>query len=192
MIKLETDFVSGDGGFSSNPLTYKQIIRNDHFAMYERSRDGKISDYEVFKITISKKGTNIFNTILEDDTERYPSTEKFGKSAWSIKSYNKAMDKFNTLTNQETMNNTQNTETNNNMNTTPTPAKRGRKSPMRNITYPTGKQFTMAEVVKLNPEYSHPVLYIQIQKDIQANKVKKIGVVETSARGKKPVIYGLV
>lgn len=195
MIKLEIEFVCGSDGFSSDPLTYKQIIRNENFAMYERSRDGKVHEYEVFKITFTKKGTKLFNTVIEDDTERYPSAEKFGRTAWSIKSYDKAMQKFNDLTNKyNNMNNeTQNTDNTNDVTTTPTTPKRGRRAAAHNIIYPSNqKQFTMADLRKSNPGLSQPVLYIHIQKDIQANKVKKIGVVETSARGKKPVIYALV
>jgi len=84
MIKLEEKFVSGEGGFSSNPLTYTQLARTETTAIYERSRDGEPKDYEVFRIKILPKGTQVFKTITEDDQEKYPSSSQFGFSAWSF------------------------------------------------------------------------------------------------------------
>ena len=85
MIFLKKQFSSGAGGFSQEPLTYTLITRNNIAAVYERSRNGKIRDYEVFKIKVIPKGTVIFNSVpSSDDEERYPSTGDFGKIAWSF------------------------------------------------------------------------------------------------------------
>ena len=80
MIKLEKTFVSGDGGFSNDPLTYTLVERTESAAVYERSRQGMIKDYEVFKIRVLEKGKKIFTKIVQEDTEQYPSSEQFGKT----------------------------------------------------------------------------------------------------------------
>lgn len=90
MKKLDITFVSGDGGFSSDPLTYNQLKRTEKVALYQRSRDGKVFDYEVFFIKVDPKGKKTFEQILEDDTEKYPSNEKFGHIAWSCSSRDRA------------------------------------------------------------------------------------------------------
>ena len=98
MIQLKTSFVSGVGGFSSNPLTYTQLKRNDKVALYERSRDGKPYDYEVFLIKVKPKGTKIFKKILDDDQEHYPTASQFGRFAWSYGSKGFAYHMFHELT----------------------------------------------------------------------------------------------
>lgn len=91
MIKLQEKFVSGEGGFSSDPLTYTQVARTENTAIYERSRNGKVKDYEVFRIKILPKGTQVFQTVTEDDEEKYPSTSQFGISAWSYQNKRAAL-----------------------------------------------------------------------------------------------------
>lgn len=94
MKMLETSFVSGDGGFAADVLNYQQVIRSDKAAVYCRSRNNLIKDYEVFKIRIFPKGHKIFQQILEDDEERYPSTGQFGISAWSYRNKTAAIQHF--------------------------------------------------------------------------------------------------
>jgi hypothetical protein len=98
MIELEKEFVSGAGGFSADPLTYTQLKRNEKAAVYMRSRDGKPYDYETFLIKVKPKGTRIFNKILEDDEECYPSCSQFGRIAWSYGNVGMAMFRFHELT----------------------------------------------------------------------------------------------
>lgn len=88
MIRLQTTFVSGAGGFPGKErLTYTQLKRNDVAAVYERSRNGKVYDHEVFLIKVKKAGTyklpNGKVQVLEEDKEQYPSSSQFGLSAWS-------------------------------------------------------------------------------------------------------------
>lgn len=102
MKTLEKEFVSGEGGFSATPLTYTQVARTDKVAIYARSRDGEVREYEVFRIKINPKGKKIFNTVLEDDEEQYPPTSAFGRSAWSFggdsaKAKIRAMARYNEL-----------------------------------------------------------------------------------------------
>lgn len=84
MKTLEKVFISGVGGFSSNPLTYTQIVRKGQYAVYERAVDGKIKDWEVIYIKVVPKGTNIFGTISTEDVEFYPSTGGWGKHGFSF------------------------------------------------------------------------------------------------------------
>lgn len=102
MIKLETTFVSGDGGFSVNPLTYRQIERSEFAAIYERSREGRVYDYEVIAITVDPKGKVMkfpggVTKVVEDDTEKYPPTGKFGVLAWSAATLKQAKKRYATL-----------------------------------------------------------------------------------------------
>lgn len=98
MIKLDKTFVSGDGGFPGpSVLTYTQLDRTDKVALYERSRNGKVYDYEVFYILIERQGHNTFGKITEEDIEKYPSTGKFGFTAWSITDRARALKRFTEL-----------------------------------------------------------------------------------------------
>lgn len=102
MISLETNFVSGEGGFASDPLTYRQVKRTDKVAIYERSRDGKVKDYEVILIKVEPKGKvmkfpNGTIKVLEDDREKYPSTGQFGFSGWSFRGLGAAESRYEKL-----------------------------------------------------------------------------------------------
>ncbi len=100
MIVLEKEFVSGEGGFSTDPLTYKQLKRTGNFALYERSRDGKVKDYEVIIIRIDPKGKQVFSKVVEEDTEMYPSSGQWGKKAWSFSNLGGAKQRFDDLVSQ--------------------------------------------------------------------------------------------
>jgi len=99
MITLPVTFTSGEAGFSADPLTYTQVVREGMFAVYERSRDGLVKDYEVIKIRIALKGDVSFKKITEEDTEHYPSTGTWGKKGWSFRSKGGALAKFEELKN---------------------------------------------------------------------------------------------
>jgi hypothetical protein len=202
MKTLQKQFESGDGGFSANPLTYRQINRTNTVAMYERSREGKILDYEVFLVKVKKKGTRIFKQILDDDVEHYPSNEQFGKIAWSFAGQNaqiNAVNKFNFLVNTpvdtQLDDSTDIIETVETIETVDQPAKkRGRKAqPRPDVTYPSTNTWTMTDILPLNPSYSQPTMYLFIQSQIKLNKIKIMGTVDrVGCRGKKPVAYSLV
>ena len=84
MITLEKTFVSGEGGYSQNPLTYTLISRTEKVALYQRTySDGRVKDCEVFRVKILPKGTQVFKTVTVDDEEKYAITSQFGISAWS-------------------------------------------------------------------------------------------------------------
>jgi len=102
MIKLEESFKSGVGGYSQDPLSYKQLKRTESVAIYQRFySDGRAKDFEVFRIKVFPKGKTIFNSIpLSDDTEQYPSSGQFGVLAWSYNHIAAAINKFNELCQQ--------------------------------------------------------------------------------------------
>lgn len=87
MIKLpEQKRWTGDG-WGSNPRLLVQVKRSEKNAIYKvtEERTGKVTGYEVFRIKIDPKGKRIFDIVLEEDTEKYPTSEtNFGKSAWAV------------------------------------------------------------------------------------------------------------
>jgi len=97
MITLKKQFVSGVGGFATEPRTYTQLMRTETVALYSRSVNSVIKDYEVFKIKILPKGTRIFQLITEDDEEKYPGSSQFGRIAWSYNQYQAALHCYNSL-----------------------------------------------------------------------------------------------
>lgn len=105
MISLALTFVSGDGGYGPppGPLTYVQVARTDKVAVYQRFyADGRPKDFETFKIKVNPKGMvqkfpNGVIKIVEDDTEKYPSTGQFGFIAWSFHNKGAAMARYEKL-----------------------------------------------------------------------------------------------
>jgi hypothetical protein len=173
MKTLQTEFISGDGGFSANPLTYKQLARNQNYAIYERSRDGEVKDYEVFKIRILPKGHKIFAKILEDDEEQYPSTGQFGVSAWSFGGkfgLERAMNRYKSLNNKSLEE----------------PVKKAK------ITLPAKPKWTMLDLLAVNPSRNKANLYLEVQDLIKEKVIKKVGVVETADGPRKPNLYSKI
>ena len=191
---LETEFVSGVGGFSgADVLTYKQIIRSDKAAVYERSRDGIIKDYETIVIKVNPKGFQIFSgTPLEDDTECYPSTGQWGKKGWSFKSKGAAIARFNDLSNIIHLGDIGNDEdevTPTETEATPaTPGRRGRAPKVRvALNVPTG-EFTVKELCELNKvEYQDGMFFINEQ--IEAGTIKFLREERRNAKGKPSRLF---
>ena len=98
MITLATDFVSGVDGFIP-PLTYKQIVRSNKVAVYQRfTKDGIFKDFETIVIRIIPKGTSIFNQPpTEEDAEKYAVTSSWGKTGFSFKNLLAAQEKMKEL-----------------------------------------------------------------------------------------------
>lgn len=202
MIKLKEKFESGDGGFSAAPLFYTQIVRNDKFAVYERSRDGKVKDYETIKVKILKAGTRIFQQVLTEDEERYPGTSEFGRSAWSFSGDVKsakvaAVNKFNKLT--EDLNPKQVVEDKEfealvSAKLNKEPKIRGRKRKERpTLVYPVVEQWFMKDLITLNPKWTQPLAYIQLKKDVGLGKVKEVARIKNqTGRGRASVAYQVV
>ncbi len=204
MIKLKTEFLSGAGGFANAQRTFKQIERNDKFAVYERSYDGKIEGHEVFKIKVLKAGLQVFDKTIQEDTESYPGNGDFGKTAWccgGINSYFNAMTKFESLTKGAIAVEDSDEDETTEATTTPTvpqvKGKRGRPAHTRPpIKLPNAARFTMSQLVDLNQDvgWTQPLIYVDIQKQIESGIIKEDGKVEKEPgqRGKSALYYSLV
>jgi hypothetical protein len=175
MIQLPTQFVSGDGGFSSDPLTYKQLKRTDKVAMYERSRGDRIHDYEIFFIKVEPKGkVSKFPggviKVAPDDKELYPSTGQWGRIAWSHPSLVWANRKFDELVKQSNI-----------------PDDEGESAEAVNFTIPT-VEFTVKEFAEANKiEYS--VAFLFIKTNVETGNIKFLREERRAAKGKASKIY---
>lgn len=169
MIKLELEFVSGDGGFSADPLTYKQLARTENTAIYERSRDGKVKDYEVFRIKILPKGTQVFKIITEDDQEKYPSTGQFGLSAWSFRNKGGAFARYEQLGKEAAIEAAEEAE------------------PPKSITVPVG-EFTVGEFAEKN-EMSYANAFLAVKSALGDGSVRFLREERRQAKGKPSKIY---
>jgi hypothetical protein len=84
MKTLPLEFKDGTGGYSAAPLNYKQVKREGQYAIYQRFyADGRPKDFEVIHIKVLPKGHRIFQKVLDDDEEMYPSTSSWGRWGWS-------------------------------------------------------------------------------------------------------------
>lgn len=80
--------------FNKNGFLYKEVKRDANIAIYEQidvENDIRLA-YEVFKVVVMKP-----NNFIPEHFEKFPSNEDFGKTAWSFRKYDKAIDKFNFL-----------------------------------------------------------------------------------------------
>lgn len=174
MIKLETQFTSGDGGFSTDPLNYNQVQRTDKVALYSRSRDGRTMDYEVFFIKVEPKGkvTKFPGGVVKvapDDKELYPSTGQFGKIAWTCGDLARAKKKFNELVNQSNIPEDES------------------ESMTVEFTIPDG-EFTTRELADKN-NTMYPVAALFIKTQIETGKIKFVKEERRNAKGKPSKIY---
>ena len=169
MIKLQTTFVSGDGGFGANPLTYTQLARTETIAVYERSRNGKPYDYEVFQIKILKKGTQVFKSIAEDDQEKYPGGSSFGKWAWSIASKERAIEQFEKLCKGEDA------------------PEEDEDSVKKDLIIPVG-EFTTNEFASSN-SMEYPKAFVLMKGVIESGLIKFLREERRNAKGKLSKIY---
>lgn len=197
MKTIETDFVSGVGGFAGpDVLTYKQLARSASYAVYERSRDGVVKDWETIVLNIKPKGFSCFNGIpLEDDTETYPSTGQWGKKGWSFKNKTAALNKFQELNavaipDVEGIDEDEDT-TDDESSPTVSTGRRGRAPKARvALTLPAG-EFTVGEVSDLNKVvYGDAIFFIKEQ--IEAGAVKFVREERRNAKGKPSKVYSPV
>jgi hypothetical protein len=192
MISLETTFVSGEGGFSAAPLTYTQISRQGQFAVYERSRNGKVKDFETIIIRVDPKGKVIFKQVLEDDRERYPGASVFGTYGWSFSNRTGAMKKFHELCNPATSVKvlpevTEVPEVEDDDDSSE-PPKRGRGRPKRelpNLNLPNGEFTTKALAEFNNVEYTIAFQFIRAN-PLQIRFVRQA---RFAAKGKPSSVY---
>lgn len=99
MIELPTEKKWTGDGWVSDPRLLFQVKRSPNAAIYRVTsfKTGVTTGYEVFKILVRPKGTVIFDNVTEDDEEKYPTGEQFGKSAWFVNTLERAEEIFNRL-----------------------------------------------------------------------------------------------
>jgi hypothetical protein len=187
MKTLETTFVSGVGGFSQNPLTYTQVIRNDKAAVYERSWNGKPKDYEVFEIQVLPKGHQIFQQVLEDDEERYPSTGKFGFSAWSYGNKYGAMRRYQEIIDGKVAVLAPEVEPEDDHEATPSVTRTRTPKPEVSLNIPVGEFTTKILAAHNNVDYS--VASPWLKTAIANNQVKFLRKQTGSGRGKPSSVF---
>jgi hypothetical protein len=78
-----------------NGFNYTQVLRKGKKAIYEQTITSEIKQYEVFKIRT--RPDKIFKGNLICGGEVFPGNEDFGKSAWSCRTYDKALERFNNI-----------------------------------------------------------------------------------------------
>jgi len=78
--------------FQKYGYTFHQVERTKNAAIYRQVSDRKTSGYEVIKIRIAKEST--FKGKHYPEREVYPSTAQWGKLGWSIKTYERAEEKY--------------------------------------------------------------------------------------------------
>ena len=185
MIILEETFTSAAGGFAGEPLNYRQLIRSDKAAIYERSRDGIIKDYETIKIRITPKGTvqkfpNGVTKITEDDEEMYATTSLWGKIGFSFKNKQAAINKFNELNSIQAVKDDSEIE----------PMAVNVASKINNTTFifPATEKFSTSDLANANKcEYITASLYIR--QSVNDGSIKSAGTERRAARGKLTNLY---
>ena len=184
MIALEKTFESGEGGFSQNPLTYTQVIRNENYAIYERSFEGRVKDYEVIKINIIKKGTVIFKKTIEDDTERYPGSSQWGHYAWTYHDKTSALNKYNELVNYVEPVKTEKV-------VKVSTGRRGRVKKERPVLKVPSGEFTIKALSEYN-KVPVPVATLFVKESLEGHKIKFVKELRLHKIGKPSKVYQLV
>ncbi len=187
MIQLEQTFVSGAGGFNADPLTYRQIKRTSKHAIYERSRDGVIKDYETIIIRLEPKGNQIkfpngTVTIAEDDTEHYPATGRFGFTAWSFGNLKAAEQCFDELENPKSKAVPEKAE-----NIPYVEEEKEEKAPAKTITIPLGEFVTKDIATQNDVDYAAAALFIKM--GIANGSMKFVRQERRQAKGKMSNVY---
>lgn len=182
MILLEKEFVSGEAGFSANPRRYTQVKRNESAAIYAVSvaNSGHLTGYEVFKIKVDPKGKQIFAKVVEDDTEKYPSTSDFGRSAWFVINMERANEYFDQITQKaiEVSEETVNDES-------PEVIRTDYKGPTFN--FPT-TEFSVNDLAEFN-KAQYPQAYLFVKDALAKGSIKYVRDERRAAKGKPTKIY---
>jgi len=86
-----------DEKYRKNEYEYRLHTRAEKKAIYYQYLGNRLLGYEVFKILVREAS---FSTLLNRHlpaSEKFPSNEDFGKTAWSFSFEDRAMKKYNQL-----------------------------------------------------------------------------------------------
>lgn len=77
-----------------NGFTYKLITRTSEKAIYAQYCENVLICWEVFQIRV--RGTQFSPLLMKnlEPSERFPGNEDFGKTAWTYRNFQKALNKF--------------------------------------------------------------------------------------------------
>ena len=78
---------------------FQQISKNDFGYLYSVAIGGSIDHYEVFLKDEQKEGESIIagRKVIFENKILYPSSNKFGISAWTFKTYKESIESFENL-----------------------------------------------------------------------------------------------
>ena len=208
MITLKTKFETARGYGGAVQLEYTQVKRCGDVCLYQRTKNGNFVDYEVIKPTIVKAGTQIFNEIVTEDYEKYPSSELWGLNGFTYTNIIPANKRFMELSEGkgEVIEVVHEVNTSvedaiggevNNDTTEETPIKRrGRAKGNRPaLVIPNKDKFAMIDLEAANPApWNKPLIYLEIKQQLADGKIKEAGVVEKAdgQKGKPAKLYSLV
>jgi hypothetical protein len=202
---LPDTFVKNYDKVGDNTFTKVKSQTTEKFTVYIYRRDDMNGNFRKFEVFFAKrrfKGQALPNgTVEEEDREQYPTANSFGFSAKETNTiqmaerfFSEFVDKMNR--NEDTVEDDDFTEqVKSKLEVeTKTSGVRGRKRIERpDLVYPTGVQFLMKQLLATNSEWTQPLAYQQIQKDMAEGVLVEVGRVKSdSGRGKPSVAYMVV
>ena len=81
-----------------NHYGYTQVLKGKRYCLYEQNGIANMRCFELFEIKVRPK-KDIKGIVLEEK-ELFPKDKDFGKTAWTICDWEKALAKFNELENE--------------------------------------------------------------------------------------------
>jgi hypothetical protein len=129
---------------------------------------------KVSKFPNPKDKANPIEKILEEDTEKYPSTGKFGFTAWSFHGVNglqSANKKFESLTAEEIINNEP-------------------EAPKADILIPVG-EFSTKEFAEQN-KIEYPIAFLFIKDSVTKGQIKFVREERRNVKGKPTKLFAKV
>jgi hypothetical protein len=191
MIELPlTKVWTGDGYGPTNAQTLTQVKRSVKNAIYKvTDSTGIVKGYEVFRIKVVPKGTDIYGTILEDDQENYPAKGSFSKTAWYIASLDRAIKRFEELESDSPLNQNDHPEDSTSENeSTPPNIKRRKRIERAPLVFPA-IEFTMQDLATLNKIEYHTAANMFKEANVNSRFVISRKVKSATGRGKPTNVY---
>ena len=80
-----------------NGYTYVLLRRTTEKALYAQYHRNVLIAFETFKIKVQQSRFSTLLHTIQPPCERFPGNEDFGRTAWTITEYQKAVEKYNEL-----------------------------------------------------------------------------------------------
>lgn len=185
MKTLEAKFVQNAD--KTGDMTFTKVKREGNVAMYHRTHmDGRHHSYEVFVVQTVKQGAKLPNgETVAESYERYCTANS--KHAYFCTTLDRANVRFVELMDWAKQSNVIDSD---DESVVKTVGRRGRRATVRpSVVTPKSKKWTMKDLLKLNPQWSQPVLYIHLMKHPES--FKQVGSVPAK-RGKPATLWSVV